>query len=48
MSKKSLTVKYLYCIFKFTISKIDHKGKNGKTLGFVKKIPPYELGVGSF
>ena len=37
MSKKTLTVKYLYCSFKFTISKIDNMGKNGENFRVCKK-----------
>ena len=37
MGQKTLTVKYLYCTFKFTISKIDHMGKNGENFRVCKK-----------
>ena len=43
MGKKILTVKYLYCTFKFTVPKIDHMGKDGENLRVCKKNPPSEL-----
>ena len=39
MSQKTLTVKYLYCTFKFTISKIDRMGNNGKNFRVCTHIP---------